>query len=209
MGIREDIRSAFGSIATAIHEATATMRHGEESGTVAQATSRDFAEPVSDDSPNEVARFVANAADFPTLDRGAAVEVGETFRVVVSLKADPVGATYTIGVSDAFGKVAAAYSGTRRESGTPRQFKHPLEILALETSGDSPDYGEAAAPSYAQSWIICVAADRWPEVSQPQVSDGIEFANPHNSFSFIRLRVSDVKRRDGYWILRARPRGGA
>lgn len=203
MGIREDIRSVFGSIAAAVPEATATMRHREECGTVAQATSRDFAEPVSDDSPNEVARFVANAADFPTLDSGAAVEVGETFRVVVSLKADPVGATYTIGVSDAFGKVAAAYSGTRRESGTPRQLNHPLNILLLE-NGVADNFSDALAPTYATSYTAAIRREDWPEISDPEPSDTFAIVSGGIRHT---LKVSTVTRHDGWYILKCRTKG--
>ena len=117
MGLREDFRNALGAIATAAPEAVRTMRHGEdESGAVVQSSSRDFAEPVSDAAPTEAARYIANAADFPTLEQGAAVELGGSLRVVVSMKTDPVGATFTVGLSAEFEKCPAAYAGTRRES---------------------------------------------------------------------------------------------
>ena len=78
MSLREDFRNALGSIAAAVPEAVRTMRHGEtEQGAVVQSSSRDFAEAVSDAAPAEAARYVANAADFPTLEQGAAVELGD------------------------------------------------------------------------------------------------------------------------------------
>ena len=203
MGIREDIRSAFGSIATAIHEATATMRHGEESGTVAQASSRDFAEPVSADSPAETARFVADAADFPTLGSGAAVEIGDSLRVVVSLKLDPVGATYTIGVSDSFENVAVAYTGTRRENGAARQFSHPLDILIIE-NGVADNFADALAPTYAISYTAAIRRKDWPETTDPEPSD--VFAIVADGLKRT-VKVSAVTRHDGWYILKCRAKG--
>ena len=204
MGLREDFRNALGSIAVAIPEAVRTMRHGEwEKGTVVQSSSRDFAEPVSDTAPAEAARYVANAADFPTLDEGAAVELDGTLRVVVSMKQDAVGATFSVGLSAEFEKCPAAYTGTRREAGHVRQIKHPLDVLLLET-GTSDAFSESLAPTYARDYAVAIRRTDWPEVTDPEPSDALEVAPGGHPFA---LKVSTVTRHDGWFILKCRTRG--
>ena len=204
MGLREDFRNALGSIAAAVPEAVRTMRHGEtEQGAVVQSSSRDFAEAVSDAAPAEAARYVANAADFPTLEQGAAVELGESLRVVVSMKTDPVGATFTVGLSAEFEKCPAAYKGTRRESGKARTIQHPLDILLLE-NGTADSYTDALAPTYATAYIAAIRRTDWPEVSDPEPSDTIEVAPDGHPLT---LKVSTVTRHGGWYILKCRTRG--
>ena len=204
MGLREDFRNALGAIATAAPEAVRTMRHGEdESGAVVQSSSRDFAEPVSDAAPAEAARYIANAADFPTLEQGAAVELGGSLRVVVSMKTDPVGATFTVGLSAEFEKCPAAYAGTRRESGAVRNIRHPLDLLILE-NGTADNFADALAPTYATAYTVAIRREDWPEVSDPEPSDTIEVAPGGHP---ITLKVSTVTRHDGWYILKCRTRG--
>lgn len=203
MSLREDFRNALGSIAAAVPEAVRTMRHGEtEQGAVVQSSSRDFAEAVSDAAPAEAARYVANAADFPTLEQGAVVELGESLRVVVSMKTDPVGATFTVGLSAEFEKCPAAYKGTRRENGKARTIQHPLDILLLE-NGTADNYTDALAPTYATAYTAAIRRDDWPEVSDPEPSDTIEVAPDGHPFI---LKVSTVTRYGGWYILKCRTR---
>ena len=203
MSLREDFRNALGSIAAAVPEAVRTMRHGEtEQGAVVQSSSRDFAEAVSDAAPAEAARYVANAADFPTLEQGAAVELGESLRVVVSMKTDPVGATFTVGLSAEFEKCPAAYKGTRRENGKARTIQHPLDILLLE-NGTADNYTDALAPTYVTAYIAAIRRADWPEVSDPEPSDTIEVAPDGHPLT---LTVSTVTRHGGWYILKCRTR---
>ncbi|MBQ3808345.1 MAG: hypothetical protein II840_10375 [Kiritimatiellae bacterium] len=204
MGLREDFRNALGSIAAAVPDATHTMRHGEnENGAVVQSSSRNFAEPVSDTAPAEAASFIANAADFPTLDEGAAVELDGSLRAVVSMKTDAVGATVTVGLSAEFEKCPAAYKGTRREAGHVRQIKHPLDILLLE-NGTADNFADALAPTYATAYTVAIRRDDWPEVTAPDPSDTIEVAPGGHPLT---LKVSTVTRHDGWYILKCRTRG--
>ena len=203
MSLREDFRNALGSIAAAVPEAVRTMRHGEtEQGAVVQSSSRDFAEAVSDAAPAEAARYVANAADFPTLEQGAAVELGGSLRVVVSMKTDPVGATVTVGLSAEFEKCPAAYKGTRRENGKARTIQHPLDVLLLE-NGTADNYADALAPTYATAYTVAVRRTDWPEVSDPEPSDTIEVAPDGHPLT---LKVSTVTRHGGWYILKCRTR---
>lgn len=204
MGLREDFRNALGSIAAAVPEAVRTMRHGEtEQGAVVQSSSRDFAEAVSDTAPAEAARYVANAADFPTLEQGAAVELGGSLRVVVSMKQDAVGATVTVGLSAEFEKCPAAYKGTRRENGKARTIQHPLDVLLLE-NGTADNYADALAPTYATAYIAAIRRADWPEVTEPEPSDVIDVAPDGHPFA---LKVSTVTRHGGWYILKCRTRG--
>ena len=179
------------------------MRHGEtEQGAVVQSSSRDFAEAVSDTAPAEAVRYVANAADFPTLDEGAAVELDESLRVVVSMKTDPVGATFTVGLSAEFEKCPAAYKGTRREAGRVLQIKHPLDVLLLE-NGTADNFSDALAPTYATAYTVAVRRTDWPEVKDPEPSDTIEVAPDGHP---LILKVSTVTRHGGWYILKCRTR---
>ncbi len=204
MGLREDFRNALGAVAAAAPDAVRTMCHGEtERGAVVQSSSRDFAEPVSDAAPATAARFVANAADFPTLDRGAAVELDGSLRVVVSMKQDAVGATFTVGLSAEFEKCPSSYTGTRRESGRVRTIRHPLDVLLLE-SGTADAYSGAFAPSYAAVYTVAVRRGDWPEISDPETSDALEVAPGGHPLT---LKVSAVTRHGGWFILKCRTKG--
>lgn len=204
MGLNEDIRNAFCGIAASVPEIVRTMRHGEtEQGAVLQLSSRDFAEALSDAAPAEAARYVANAADFPTLELGAAVELCGSLRVVVSMKTDAVGATFTFGLSAEFEKCPAAYKGTRREDGKARTIRHPLDILILE-SGTADNFSDALAPTYATAYTVAVRRTDWPEVTDPEPSDTIEVAPDGHPLT---LKVSTVTRHGGWYILKCRTRG--
>lgn len=209
MGIREDIRSALGAIAAAVPEAAREMRHGwDERGAVVQSSSRDFAEPVSTDGPAEEARFAASAADFPTLERGAAVELDGSLRVVTSLRADPAGASLSVGLSAAFGKCPAAFSGRRASAAASaaRAIAFTLDALALEDAAAPSAPGDPLGPSGGRTWTVCVRAADWPETEPPQTGDEIRLVDPSDGRE-LRLRAASVSRGGGWWTLRARPRG--
>ena len=205
MALREDFRNALAAIAATVPDATHTMRHGEnESGAIVQSSSRDFADPVSESGPAQAARFIANAALFPTLEIGAAVELDGSLRVVVSLNTDPIGATLAIGLSPEFEKCPAAYSGTRRENGGSRQIKHPLDILLLE-SGTADNFSGALAPTYATAYVVAIRRADWPEASAPEISDSLAVLR-HAACGELALKVSSVTRHGGWYILKCRTR---
>ena len=201
MGLREDFRNALGSIAAAVPEAVRTMRHGEtEQGAVVQSSSRDFAEAVSESAPAEAARYVANAADFPTLEQGAAVELGESLRVVVSMQTDPVGATFTVGLSAEFEKCPAAYRGTRREDGRARTLDFPIDVLLLE-SGTSDSITDAAAPSIVPTYIVAIRREDWRDETTPNFGD--ELTAARDGVPLV-VKVISAERSDGWHILKCR-----
>lgn len=209
MGIREDIRDALGSIAAAIPESVRIMRHGElECGAVVQTSSRDFADELATDGPTEAARFRASVAGFPTLERGAAVELDGTVRVVTSLAEDPVGATLSFGLSAEFEKCPAAWSGRRAAtaSSAARAIGFTLDALALEDQDVPSAPADSVGLSDGRTWTVCVRAADWPEVEPPQIGDEIRFRDPKDGRE-LRLRAASVSRGGGWWTIRARPRG--
>jgi len=146
----------------------------------------------------ESAHVLALAADFPELTKGSAVELGGSLRIVTSCRTDPARAHLVVGLSDELEAMSAAY----RRPGKP--ICTTLGVLAVESQTVSYADADAAAPSIIQTWLVCVADDQWPETTPPQTSDEIALADRRETF----LRVASVVHGNGYWILRARPRGG-
>ena len=187
-----------------IPDCSEVLRHGERAAKVTRIGSPSVGDdPLTGEDVAEAVHVLAFVADFPTLCKGAAVELEGTFRVVTSCRMDIAGAGYVVGLSAAFEKCPAAYSGTRRESGSVRRLKHPLDVLLLET-GTADNYADALAPTYATAYIVAVRRTDWPEVSDPEPSDTIEVAPGGHPLA---LKVSTVTRHDGWYILKCRTRG--
>jgi len=177
------------------------LRHGEQYATViCVGTSQRGGDEVSDAGVSENCRVLANVADFPVLQIGDAVELGTSLRVVTSCNS---GHLLTVGLSAAFEKCPAAYTGTRREAGHVRQIKHPLDILLLE-SGTADNFTDAIAPTYATAYTAAIRRADWPEVTDPEPSDTIEVAPDGHPLT---LKVSTVTRHGGWYILKCRTRG--
>lgn len=190
-----------------IPDCSEVMRHGERTAKVTRIGSPSVGgEPLMGDEPAENCRVLAMASDFPTLARGEAVELGQTFRVVTSCTADIAGAGYTVGLSDAFEKCPAAYSGTRRESGRVRSLHFPISALVLEV-GAGGAYADGIAPAIESSYTVALRRADWPEVSEPEASDTLQLDG--RNFQTATLAVASVARHDGWYILKCRSRGGA
>ena len=180
------------------------LRYGEQSATVTRiGRSQRGGDEVSDVGVSENCRVLAYVADFPTLQTGEAVELGTSLRVVTSCETGPINTLLTVGLSAAFEKCPAAYSGTRREHGRVRQLKHPLDVLLLET-GTADNYADALAPTYATAYTVAVRRTDWPEVTDPEPSDALEVAPGGHPLT---LKVSTVTRHGGWYILKCRTRG--
>jgi hypothetical protein len=203
------VENALKALATSLPGVAREMRHDEESGSVLQTSSVESTDSVSEDSPTEAVRFIATASDFPTLAKGDVVEIGNDYHLVVSTKIDPLGASLSFSASKSLNKIVATYSGKRNEGGIIRKITNPVETLVSQVEGLPGIYGEAAAPSYAQGYIVCIAKDSWLELSAPQISDALEFLHPDKPFETLHLRVASVVEHSGWWMLKARPRGGA
>lgn len=204
------IKNAIESIAGSLPDACVEMRHGISSGVLISTSSRQLSGgTLSSDAPQEVRRYICKRDDFPDLKDGAVVEIGNDLHIVTSAKVDAVGASLVFGVSDSLDRAGAIYSGVRRENDVARKFRHPIDLFAIRTSDAPPGLSDPAAFSLEQSWLVCIAADVWPEVYGPQASDTIEFTDPKRAWEIVRLKVASVVRYSDYWMIRARPRGGA
>ena len=194
-----------------IPDCSEVLRHGGRSATVTRIGSPSIGEdPLNGvDVPDDV-RVLALFADFPALSKGDIARLGDAWRIAVAVRTDPSRTTLTIGFSAPLSTFPAVYSGTRREGGRVRAIELPADILAIQNPDEPTIYGDAAAPSYAQSWTCCIPAAAWTELSPPQVGDELRFTDERGGcYEELRLRVSSAVRNSEWWTLRARPRGGA
>lgn len=200
------IRQAITSIATTLPELAQTANCGEDSGKVVACSSRDLSgETLTADEPLEMRRFVGTRSDFPSLDKGSAIEIGASLHIVTSAKTDALGASLTFGVSAPLENIAASYSGIRKDG----KIKTTIDVLAIEVASEPNYYGDSIAPNTEHSWLICIAEKAWTALESPQISDSIVFIHPRKDWETVRLRVASAIRHDGYFILKARPKGGA
>ena len=185
------------------------MRHDGRSAAVTRVgTSGRGGDAVSETGVEETCRVLADVAAFPSLQVGEAVELGASVRIVTSCDTGPANALLSVGMSAPMDSTRAIYSGTRREDGTVHNFRHTVDILCIRSASEPPELSDAAGYSCKQTWLAALAVGAWPELTDPRPSDLIEFTDPKRTWETVRLRVSSVVRHDGWWILRARPRGG-
>lgn len=195
------IESAIASLSASLPDASMLMRHGEAEGTVLSSSSRDLSgDTVSTDAPEEWRRVIGRRRDFPELCKGCAVVLGGKWHLVTSCRTDPVGASLSVGLSAELDEIVAAY----RRPGTG--IRQPLKVLAVQNAALPPEFTEAAAPIVAQSWSVCVPEVHWLENTPPQTGD--EITLPVEVGGAV-LRVASATHHDGFWMLVARPRGGA
>jgi hypothetical protein len=187
------IEAAIASLADSLPDATLPLRHGEASGNVLSASSRELSgDTVFSDAPQEMRRVVGKRSDFPDLAKGCTVELGESYHIVTSARTDPVGASLTIGLSAALGAVVATY----RRPGT--SIRQPLNVLAVE-SETLDAWSDDLAPTASRAWFVACSSADWLETSDPQTGDEITIDERV-------LRVAAVAKHDGYWLLTCRGR---
>lgn len=172
-------------------------------------TSARGGDEVSETGAEENCRVLADVASFPLLRVGVVVKLGASVRIVTSCDTGPANALLSVGMSAPLDATRAICSGTRREDGTAHKFRHAVDILCMRSASEPPELAEAAAMCGEQSYLACVAVDTWPETFPPQTGDAIEFTDTKRTWETVRLKVASVVRHDGWWMLRARPRGGA
>lgn len=187
------IQSAISSLAQSLPDAAKVMRHGSEEGTVLMTSSLDMTQdPVTEDTPQEMRRVCGSCGDFPTIAKFATVLLGDDWHIVTSAKKDPIGASFTIGLSAALNDYVAEY----RRSGT--QVRQPIPMLAVES--DVMDaWSENIAPTTCRAWFCCITAEHWLEATEPQIGDDLTIDGN-------RLKVAAVKKHDGCWVLNCRAR---
>lgn len=171
------------------------MTHGDRTAMVTRASSfRRGEDEVSDFGATEAVRVLALASDFPDIDKGVGVTLGDTFRVVTSVRTDCAGASKYVGLSYPFEKFAASVSGKRGAN----VIHTPVMILAV-SNGKQTEYADGYAPVEVYSWTVAIHAEEWLWDGEPQIGDEIRFDNT-------RLKVAKVTALDGLFILNARSR---
>ena len=171
------------------------MTHGDRTAMVTRASSfRRGEDEVSDFGATEAVRVLALASDFPDIDKGASVTLGDTFRVVTSVRTDCAGASKYVGLSYPFEKFSASVSGKRGAN----VIHTPVMILAV-SNGKQTEYADGYAPVEVYSWTVAIHAEEWLWDGEPQIGDEIRFDNT-------RLKVAKVTALDGLFILNARSR---
>ena len=171
------------------------MTHGDRTAMVTRASNlRRGEDEVSDFGATEAVRVLALASDFPGIDKGAGVTLGDTFRVVTSVRTDCAGASKYVGLSYPFEKFAASVSGKRGSN----VMHTPVMILAV-SNGKQTEYVDGYAPVEVYSWTVAIPTKEWLWDGEPQIGDEIRFANT-------RLKVAKVTALDGLFILNARSR---
>lgn len=176
-------------------DCSVTLCHGERSATVTRVGSTARGEDTLTDSEvAEGVRVLASAEDFPDLSKGHLVSMDGAWRIVLSARTDPAGATLSLGLSASLEEVKADY----RRPGT--QIRQTVEVLAVESDVLDPA-SDALAPTASRAWFVAVAVERWFEPSGPRVGDSIGL-----SLDGASLRVAEVAKRGGYWLLTCRAR---
>lgn len=182
-----------------------TLRWGDVSATITRIGSPTRGEDaVYDSDIPERRRVLAPVSPFAGLEKGCAVELDGTFRIVTSCTDNIAKAAFfTVGLSDSFDKCLASCTGTRRERGRVRTFKFSLRVLALD-GGTEDAYSDTPAQSSVRSYTVAVRRADWPEVSAPEVSDAMTISPDERPQ--IDVKVAAVTRNDGWYILKCRTR---
>ena len=99
--------------------------------------------------------------------------------------------------------IQVAYSGARREDGQMRRISAPIDAHVQRGSKNGVS-GESVAMGSGRTWEVSFPFDRWPEASEPQVGDVVEFSDPQGEWKTVRLKVAAVSDDCGWWTLKAR-----
>ena len=176
-----------------IPDCSEVLRHGGRSAEVTRVGSLSRGgDSVTDSDVNENIRILADAADFPDLRKGCAVQLGDRWRIVTAARTDPARASLSVWLSDELEEIVADY----RRPGT--NIRQPLKVLAVES--DTLDaWSDNLAPTACRAWLLAVSAEHWLEASDPQIGDEATIDGK-------ALRVSAVAKHDGYWVLTCRAR---
>lgn len=170
-----------------------SLVHGGRSATATRVGSYSRGgDALTDSGVSEAVRVLASAAAFPELSKGSLVSLSGAWRIVTDARTDPAGATLHVGLSAPLGPARAAY----RRPGT--HVRQTVDVLAVEGDALEPA-SDAFAPTTCRQWLVAVAADGWFEPTEPQMGDELTLAAAV-------VRVAEVARRDGHWILTCRAR---
>jgi len=154
---------------------------------------------VSGENPVENIRVLTFAFDFETITKGDVATLGESVRIVTSVRTDCAGASQYVGLSAELEKCAAQYSGVRGS----RAIRFPLDVLA-ENNGLVTDYAaDIYAPTTVHSWTLVIAVDSWPENGEPQIGDEVRF---EKGGADVRVKVARCNLKERHYVINARSR---
>ncbi len=176
--------------------------NGHTSSVTRVASTMKGEDGVSGSTPVEAIRVLALASSFPAIAKGEAVTLDDTFRLVTSARFDISGASVYIGLTLAFDKRSATYSGDRRDGDNLREVLQPAGILTLEGELDSAIDG-SVAPIHERMWTVVIRKRDWLDVTAPEVGDRIDFMDGWRKVSLV---VAAVSPQNGYFALTARTR---
>jgi len=153
---------------------------------------------VSGENPVENIRVLALASDFENITKGDVATLGESVRIVTSVRTDCAGASQYVGLSAELEKCAAQVFGVRGS----RPIRFPVEILA-ENNGLATDMTDGYAPTTVHSWTLVIAVDSWPQKDEPQIGDEVRF---EKDGADVRVKVAKCNRRECHYVINARSR---
>lgn len=192
-----EIENALDALAASLPDASHRMRHGDDCGVVVAASGRDLdGETVAADAPREMRRVVGKLRDFPSLSKGAAVELDGRWHLVTGARASGEAAV-SVGLSAPLDEVEAVYTrpGARLD----------FAVRALAVESDTLDpWTDALAPTSCRAWFVAIARDLWDEDGDPRVGDCVAVAV---GFGTRRLRVASVAKSAGFYVLTCREAG--
>lgn len=202
MGLDQILNDAIDSVLNAIPEVAWKMIHGNDVGGAIRSSSNDIGtESVSEDGIVEKRRIIVSRRDFPRLNRGCFVTVGNKGYITTSAVEDAVGVTIRVGLSDEMSKFTILYEGMRREDGCIHRIKRGIECLGVQR-GFLDAFGSAIAPVRVEEWVFAIAKDNWVELTNPIEGDTIEFYTDR----LLNLKVSKVTEDGGVFIITGRKR---
>lgn len=174
-------------------DCTETLCHGGRSATVTRVGSVSRGgDALTNADVNEGVRVLASASDFKELSKGSLASLSGEWRIVTDVRTDPAGVTLSVGLSASLESTRAAY----RRPGT--QIRQTVDVLAVESDMIEPN-GDSFAPVASRQWFVALAERVWLDPTEPQVGDEL-------TLDAAVMRVSDVAKRDGFWILTCRAR---
>ncbi len=197
----ELVQNVIKNLGDVLPEIRKTVRHKNYCG---YALSSEEIEPVlnplGEQVETEMSVIVASL-DFPELRENALLQIGDDWRVVVSLEEDPAAASKKLQLSHALtpyqcGEVA----GERDVAGTVKTIRQGCRVLAVDTGLAAAL--DADAPTETHEWKALIPKDDTP-LGCIEVGDRIRFVD---GFKPIKLAVTAAENYGDAWFITARGR---
>lgn len=103
--------------------------------------------------------------------------------------------------------IVATYKGMRREGGVSRRILMPMDVYVQRVAKKDGVQGDAVAMARSHSWTVSFPSDKWLDVTEPQISDSLEFIDPECDWKTVCVKVASVSQDCGWWTLKTRSAG--